>query len=143
MVARHPMSRSSRDLQDRKLGEDPQEIRTIPVRLLDQARSLALNNTNGYSDRAEAKHTFVAQGRTPGNEKRRWHGTVRECNIGDEGETEFCSDPSCSLCCIMKTTFDIAWSDKKNNFRRFGKGIYTSSTSSKFVSHLQRAGIAI
>lgn len=130
------MSRSPHDLQGCELGQDPQEVRGIPVRLLDQPQFLPLNNTNGYSDRVEAKGQFVSQGRSYGNENRRWHGTVRECTIGDEGETELCSDPSCSLCCIMKTTFDLAVSAKKTNFRRFGMGIYTSSTSSKFVSHL-------
>jgi hypothetical protein len=84
-----------------------------------------------YRDRVEEKHQFVSQGRSYANEHRRWHGTTRECTIGDEGETEFCSDPSCSLCCIMKTTFDLSVSAKKTNFRRFGMGIYTSSTSSK------------
>ena len=36
----------------------------------------------------------------------------------------------------MKTSFDISFSAKSTKFRRFGVGIYTSSTSSKFVSHL-------
>jgi hypothetical protein len=33
----------------------------------------------------------------------------------------------------MKTSFDISLFGKRTNFGRFGVGIYTSSTSSKFV----------
>ena len=89
-----------------------------------------------YSDEVEAERQFVSQGKTRGNENRRWHGTTRKCKIGDEGVTKFCSNPSCSLCCIMKTSFDLSFFAKKTNFGRFGVGIYTSATSSKFVSYL-------
>ena len=69
-----------------------------------------------------------------GNENRRWHGTRRKCNIGDKGVTGFCTDSKCSLCCIIKTSFDLKFFKGATGWGRFGAGIYTSSTSSKFVS---------
>jgi len=79
----------------------------------------------------EAQGQFVSTGRSAGNENRRWHGTRRICNIGDKGHTQFCSAPTCSLCCIIRTSFDVSLWGKKTGWGRFGKGIYTSSTSSK------------
>jgi len=84
-----------------------------------------------YLDRVEAKGNFVSQGKSRGNENRRWHGTTRKCNIGDDGETDLCSNSSCSLCCIIKVSFDLSFFAQKTNFGRFGVGIYTSATSSK------------
>ena len=86
------------------------------------------------SDSVEARGHFTAVNRPPGNENRRWHGTRRKCTLGDKGCTTFCPDPQCSLCCIVKTSFDLAHFGKKTSWGRFGAGIYTSSTSSKFVS---------
>lgn len=105
-------------------------------------------------DAVEARGHFVQDGRSAGNENRRWHGTTRECRLGDSQQTQFCSSSSCSLCCIMKTSYDLnLWGKKTGwgryvmhssdrsqtqadrlllNFR-FGAGIYTSSTSSKYV----------
>ncbi|KIK57329.1 hypothetical protein GYMLUDRAFT_263100 [Collybiopsis luxurians FD-317 M1] len=86
---------------------------------------------NAYKATVEAKGQFVAAGRSAGNENRRWHGTKRECHFGDKGQTQFCGSPTCSLCCIVKTSFDLSLFGKKTGWGRFGKGIYTSSTSSK------------
>jgi len=83
----------------------------------------------------EARGNFTASGLTSGNLVRRWHGTSRGCNIGDNGRTSFCYSPQCSLCCIIKTSFDIGHTKKKTGWGRFGNGIYTSSTSSKFVGY--------
>ena len=93
----------------------------------------ALIEAHDYSNRVEAEGNFSAQGKSRGNEDLRWHGTTRECNIGDEGVKKYCSSPSCSLCCIMKTSSGIAF---PTNFGKFGTGIYTSSTSSKLVLDL-------
>jgi len=90
-----------------------------------------------YLEKVEAKGNFVLRAGSRGNERRRWHGTTRTCNIGDKGVTRFCSDPMCSLCCIMKTSFDILFFSSRTNFGRFGAGIYTSSTSSKSDSYSQ------
>ena len=85
----------------------------------------------GSSNRVEMGRNFASEGKHRGNECNRWHGTTRKCKIGDKGTTWFCSDTSCSLCCIMKASFDLKFFGKKTNFGRFGVGIYTSATSSK------------
>ena len=83
------------------------------------------------SDAVEARGQFKASGLSPGNEKRRWHGTRRVCQLGDKGHTSFCPSSSCLLCCIMKTSFDVnKCSTKNGGAGNFGAGIYTSSTSS-------------
>ncbi|KAI6025841.1 ADP-ribosylation [Pisolithus orientalis] len=68
-----------------------------------------------YRAQVEARGNFAATGRSPGNENRRWHGTTRECLLGDNGNSSLCSSQSCSA----------MWDPS------FGAGIYTSSTSSK------------
>ncbi|KAF8808619.1 ADP-ribosylation [Phlegmacium glaucopus] len=91
----------------------------------------SLAGYDAYRAAVESRGQFVSTGRSAGNENRRWHGTRRICNIGDKGHTQFCSAPTCSLCCIMRTSFDVSLWGKKTGWGRFGKGIYTSSTSSK------------
>jgi len=88
----------------------------------------SLEKYQQYLDQLEARGNFSSRKKSRGNENRRWHGTTRTCNIGDEGETEFCSDSSCSLCCIMKNSYDVSFSMSTG---MFGAGIYTSATSSK------------
>ncbi|EPQ53568.1 ADP-ribosylation [Gloeophyllum trabeum ATCC 11539] len=70
-----------------------------------------------------------------GNERRRFHGTKRACNLGDKGSTMLCSLPECSLCGIIKTSFKLSLAGTAHPWRRkagrFGAGIYTSATSSK------------
>jgi hypothetical protein len=101
----------------------------------------------------ETRENFAARGRSAGNENRRWHGTTRTCRLGDNGQTTFCSSTACSLCSIIKTSFDLNAFGKKTSWGRcvlrdtcqccsilivgmprFGRGIYTSSTSSKYAS---------
>jgi len=94
-------------------------------------REETVNQYNAYRDEVEARGKFTAIDLTPGNQRRRWHGTNRNCNIGDNGLTSFCYSPQCSLCCIIRTSFDIRHSKKKTGWGRFGNGIYTSATSSK------------
>jgi len=95
------------------------------------ATQASLSNYNAYRAAVEARGQFESAGMSSGNENRRWHGTRRECNFGDKGQTQFCSSASCSLCCIVRTSFDLSLFGKKTGWGRFGKGIYTSSTSSK------------
>ncbi|GLB40708.1 putative poly(ADP-ribose) polymerase catalytic domain [Lyophyllum shimeji] len=90
-----------------------------------------LASYNAYRAAVEARGQFVATGRAPGNENRRWHGTRRECNIGDKGRTTLCTSSNCPMCCIIRTSFDLTKFGSKTGWGRFGKGIYTSSTSSK------------
>lgn len=81
-----------------------------------------------YLDQVEAKGNFISQGKSRGNENRRWHGTTRNCNIGDAGVTEFCADDTCALCSVMKYSYDVSFSASGG---MFGVGIYTSATTSK------------
>ncbi|TRM64452.1 hypothetical protein BD626DRAFT_491870 [Schizophyllum amplum] len=94
---------------------------------------------DNYRATVEARGNFAAQGMTAGNEQRRWHGTKRNCTLGDMGQTTMCGDQTCSLCSIIKTSFDLNLFGKNTGWGRFGRGIYTSSTSSKsndYVSNL-------
>ncbi|KAI6125098.1 ADP-ribosylation [Pisolithus croceorrhizus] len=84
-----------------------------------------------YRAQVEARGNFAAAGRSPGNENRRWHGTTRECLLGDNGNSTLCSSQSCSLCRILHTSYSLSLFGKKTGWGRFGAGIYTSSTSSK------------
>ncbi|KIJ11977.1 hypothetical protein PAXINDRAFT_163988 [Paxillus involutus ATCC 200175] len=77
------------------------------------------------------KGQFAAAGRSAGNENRRWHGTTRECLLGDNGNSKLCSSQTCSLCGILRTSYSLNLFGKKTGWGRFGAGIYTSSTSSK------------
>lgn len=74
-----------------------------------------------------------------GNTRRRWHGTVRACRLGDRSDlTSFCGDDGCSLCSILKSSFEKAKAGQKTNFGRFGTGIYTSATSSKANDYIEQ-----
>jgi len=63
-----------------------------------------------------------------------FHGTRRVCALGEaSGNVQLCDSPECSLCCICRSSFDIArhGTGKGSSFMRFGAGIYTTSCSSK------------
>jgi len=84
-----------------------------------------------YLDSVEARGNFASMGKSPGNENRRWHGTRRKCRLGDTGYQTFCADTECALCCIIRTSFDLKFFKAATGWGRFGRGIYTTSTSSK------------
>lgn len=76
-----------------------------------------------------------------GNARRRWHGTIRTCRIGDHSsQTDFCSDDNCCLCRILESSFELAKFGQRTNFGRFGAGIYTSATSSKANDYIFELG---
>lgn len=80
-------------------------------------------------------------GKEGGNSLRRWHGTIRACRLGDdETQCQPCLDQGCSLCEIIKSSFEIAKFGKRTNFGRFGEGIYTSATSSKANDYVAEGG---
>jgi hypothetical protein len=85
------------------------------------------------SDTIEARGYFVSKQRSAGNEQRRWHGTSRQCTLGDNGNTQLCSVSDCSLCGIIRTSFVLNYCKRNTGWARFGNGIYLSSTSSKYV----------
>jgi len=67
-----------------------------------------------------------------GNTRRRFHGTIRECCLGDNAsENALCRLNGCNLCRIIQSSFQLAKAGQRTNFGRFGAGIYTSATSSK------------
>ncbi|TFK49469.1 ADP-ribosylation [Heliocybe sulcata] len=70
------------------------------------------------------------------NERRRCHGTKRACELGEGGGAGLCTSAQCSLCGILRTGFKLELAGghkpwKKSPCGRFGRGIYTSATSSK------------
>jgi hypothetical protein len=122
---------NSGDLQDRRKQEGFEHIQRVPVRgPWDPLFRTLLNPTR---DKVEARGRFTSQGLALGNQQRRWHGTTRKCRIGDNGQATLCCSRECSLCCIIRSSFDISQAMKKTGWGRFGRGIYTSSASSKFV----------
>ncbi|KIO20778.1 hypothetical protein M407DRAFT_81169 [Tulasnella calospora MUT 4182] len=70
---------------------------------------------------------------SPGNERRRWHGTKRFCKIGDDpDDASPCDHPNCALCSILSSSFQVGKvKSSGRKFSRFGAGIYASSVSSK------------
>lgn len=95
------------------------------------ATDASMGKYKAYRTAVEARGNFSAAGKSAGNERRRWHGTNRECHIGEKGHANFCSSQLCSLCCILKTSYKLQCFGTKTGWGRFGSGIYTSSTSSK------------
>ncbi|KAF9533936.1 hypothetical protein CPB83DRAFT_416293 [Crepidotus variabilis] len=82
---------------------------------------------NAYKASVESRGNFAAAGRQEGNENRRWHGTHRECNLGDRGQTKLCSSKTCSLCSILRNSYDLNFWGKKTGF---------GSNNSKFKAML-------
>lgn len=81
-------------------------------------------------------HVAEERGLTDGHECRRFHGTKRACALGDNGHKKLCDRQDCSLCGIIRTSFKIEFSGANKPWKglstgRFGRGIYTSATSSK------------
>jgi len=102
----------------------PQAVRAIYA--IDLAMPLLKPYLN-YRDQLNA--------RVPsGEEKLCFHGTRRRCRIGDPGQArELCEDSQCNVCLILRSSFAVNRSGTApfRNFLRFGRGVYTSSISSK------------
>ncbi|PCH44628.1 ADP-ribosylation [Wolfiporia cocos MD-104 SS10] len=78
-----------------------------------------------------------------GHSLRRWHGTKRACQIGDDRSPQnvkVCSQQTCSVCSIIRTSFNSAHFGRRFNYGRFGPGIYTSATSSKSNDYVDELG---
>ncbi|KNZ77577.1 hypothetical protein J132_05111, partial [Termitomyces sp. J132] len=103
-------------------------VRRIYKVILSQSSEAAYSQ---YRSSIEARGKFLASGMSAGNENRRWHGTRRECTVGDDGNTTLCNSSTCPLCSIIQTSYDVGKCKAGSSFERFGAGIYTSSTSSK------------
>jgi len=67
-----------------------------------------------------------------------FHGTNRACTLGDTKiKDELCTKNKCSLCAIIRDSFDVEKTGSKHKFSRFGAGIYTSACSSKADDYFQ------
>ncbi|KAG8985835.1 hypothetical protein FRB90_004419 [Tulasnella sp. 427] len=89
-----------------------------------------------YKRNLEAAGNFTAKGMQPANERRRWHGTRRTCKVGDDPKNlSFCNNTQCSVCLILKNSYDVKFAAAG----MFGKGIYTSATSSKSDTYTRGA----
>ncbi|KAG8872138.1 hypothetical protein FRB98_000258 [Tulasnella sp. 332] len=90
-----------------------------------------------YKKGVEARGNFSKKGMQAGNERRRWHGTTRLCKIGDDPKNLTpCSTSGCSMCAIIKSSYDVSYAAQG----MFGKGIYTSATSSKSDGYTRSSG---
>ncbi|PVF95503.1 ADP-ribosylation [Serendipita vermifera] len=131
------LSRTDNDYQDvrRQIMEkwlhNPNSPPTVKEVYRIHLPSMLTDAYETYRDSVEEDGDFVSLGYAEGNERRRFHGTKRNCRIGDNGNTQMCASPVCSLCRIMKHGFDLSMAGRATSFQRFGYGIYTSSTSSK------------
>ncbi|CAG7851177.1 SubName: Full=Uncharacterized protein {ECO:0000313/EMBL:CCA71846.1} [Serendipita indica DSM 11827] len=110
----------------------PQTAKFIYLILINAAQNFSYN---AYRDRVEQEGGFATKGRMPGNESLRFHGTTRACLLGDPGNTQLCSDSTCGLCGIIRTSFDLKLYKGKTGWGQFGCGFYTSATSSKSDSY--------
>jgi len=90
-----------------------------------------------YSAGVEARGDFLSAGKSLGNEQRRWHGTFRECLLGNEGRTKTCESTKCRLCQIIRRSFKVELFGTNMTWGRFGKGIYATATSSKANDYSQ------
>ena len=111
-------------------------------RLVHSKQYRGYRSINNHSDSIEAKRQFAIKGLKPGNEQPRWHGTKRECNLGNSpSNSSLCYSPTCALCGVIRQSYDISYSGKK--WGRYGKGIYSTRTSSKVggrrVGHWSKA----
>ncbi|KAG5720522.1 hypothetical protein E4T56_gene2591 [Termitomyces sp. T112] len=93
----------------------------------------------------EAYRTSVElqRGLSMGNQRRRWHGSQRDCHIGDQGKTDLCNSSKCGICGIIRTSYQVSKAQRNISFGRFGAGVYTTSTSSKADSYAKNFSSAL
>jgi hypothetical protein len=78
----------------------------------------------------EARGRFASKpNMTAGNENRRWHGTRRECSLGDPGITAFCHYSTCSLCSIIRSSFDLNLFGNRKSGKKCGWGRYVQEST--------------
>ncbi|KAI0047871.1 hypothetical protein FA95DRAFT_1153694 [Auriscalpium vulgare] len=129
-----------------QLPENHQMYKNVSAQFIDQWKHTTQKPTiekiwkiisNSTANDKFARYQLAVERRTnldKGNSKRRWHGTIRACTLGnDEYDTTLCPETStsCSLCSIIRSSFQLAKFGARTNFGRFGAGLYTSATSSK------------
>ncbi|KAG9041007.1 hypothetical protein FS837_012850 [Tulasnella sp. UAMH 9824] len=95
-----------------------------------------IDSYDAYKRNIEGTGNFVGRGMEPANQRRRWHGARRVCKIGDdEKNLNFCNNSQCSVCLILKNSYDVKFA----MVGMFGKGIYTTATSSKSDTYTRGA----
>lgn len=84
------------------------------------------------------------------NEVRRFHGTGLLCNFGIDPSAGPCHDQQCSVCTICARSFDLNLAGSGPGGTRmqlrYGRGLYTSRTSSKahdYAAPSERAGVRV
>ncbi|KZT01540.1 ADP-ribosylation [Laetiporus sulphureus 93-53] len=91
-----------------------------------------------YKEALSQSGCLPSQSRERAIEELLFHGTTRACLLGDTPyNTLPCNLPQCSLCKIIRESFDVKCCGLKNAFSRFGAGIYTTSCSSKADDYVQ------
>ncbi|KAG9005570.1 hypothetical protein FRB94_001429 [Tulasnella sp. JGI-2019a] len=95
-----------------------------------------MEDYNDYRQKVESEGNFTSRraAMPAGNECRRWHGTRRVCNIGDDAKNlKLCEVKNCTLCSIIRKSFQITLTGAPPGWssNQFGQCIYTSATSSK------------
>lgn len=53
-----------------------------------------------------------------GNQCRRWHGSQRDCDIGDQGKADLCNSGKCSICGIIRTSYQVSKAQRNISFGR-------------------------
>jgi len=67
-----------------------------------------------------------------------FHGTCRACLLGEGSKNaRLCSLDECSMCSILRSSFDLSKCGSRNTFKRFGDGIYTTTCSSKADDYVE------
>jgi len=86
---------------------------------------------NDYRSKVQASPSVKTLGNTD-VESLLFHGTKRACLLGENiNNLRLCALKKCSVCSIIRSSFDIEKCGSKHKFTRFGKGIYMTSCSSK------------
>ncbi|KAG9044859.1 hypothetical protein FS842_001374 [Serendipita sp. 407] len=92
-----------------------------------------------YRAHIELKCNFMSNRKLrQGNEQTRWHGTLCVCSLTTVNSTGVpCTSQSCPLCNIIRVSYDISYAGVK--WGRYGKGIYSTCTSSKANDYSKNA----
>ncbi|GJE87858.1 hypothetical protein PsYK624_039420 [Phanerochaete sordida] len=92
-----------------------------------------------YRVHSDAAHLarFQAYKTATGNARKRWHGTRRTCRVGDDAaRLGCCRDAQCATCQILQHAFRLPPArGGRTGFHRFGRGLYTSATTSKAADY--------
>lgn len=122
LATQYSLSYGQKDIQDHFEIGHISEVPTVSVQIFFLRRFRFRVLTSFPSDDIEKAGNFKADPNlTAGNEKRRWHGTRKDCNLGDPSSTQgttLCNAPSCSLCNIIRESFNISQWGKNTGWGR-------------------------